>query len=123
MPTADSFPLKTQGADGTPTYLLAVVVDDHDMGVTQVRSLIVELVEKHVVFLARIPWLCLFGCHRKLSVLSEKNQPNILKVIRGSDHIGNTARQIAVFKNMFLGPVEGMWYPLKGGDVSDCAWM
>ncbi|CAE7217972.1 gltX2 [Symbiodinium natans] len=43
-------------ADGTPTYLLAVVVDDHDMGVTQ--------------------------------------------VIRGSDHIGNTARQIAVFKNM-----------------------
>ena len=50
MPTADSFPLKTQGADGTPTYLLAVVVDDHDMGVTQVRSLIVELVEKHAVF-------------------------------------------------------------------------
>ncbi|CAE7713864.1 gltX1 [Symbiodinium sp. CCMP2592] len=43
-------------ADGTPTYLLAVVVDDHDMGVTQ--------------------------------------------VIRGSDHIGNTARQISVFKNM-----------------------
>lgn len=43
-------------ADGTPTYLLAVVVDDHDMEVTQ--------------------------------------------VIRGSDHIGNTARQIAVFKNM-----------------------
>lgn len=43
-------------ADGTPTYLLAVVADDHDMGVTQ--------------------------------------------VIRGSDHIGNTARQIAVFKNM-----------------------
>lgn len=43
-------------ADGTPTYLLAVVVDDHDMGVTQ--------------------------------------------VIRGSDHIGNTSRQIAVFKNM-----------------------
>jgi len=39
-----------------PTYLLAVVVDDHDMGVTQ--------------------------------------------VIRGSDHIGNTARQISVFKNM-----------------------
>ena len=25
-------------ADGTPTYLLAVVVDDHDMGVTQARS-------------------------------------------------------------------------------------
>ncbi|CAK8991415.1 unnamed protein product [Durusdinium trenchii] len=43
-------------ADETPTYLLAVVVDDHDMGVTQ--------------------------------------------VIRGSDHIGNTARQIAVFQNM-----------------------
>lgn len=42
--------------DGTPTYLLAVVVDDHDMGITQ--------------------------------------------VIRGSDHIPNTGRQIAVFKNM-----------------------
>ena len=25
------------------------------------------------------------------------------EVIRGSDHIGNTARQIAVFKNMRLG--------------------
>lgn len=43
-------------ADGTPTYLLAVVVDDHDMGITQ--------------------------------------------VIRGSDHIPNTGRQIAVFNNM-----------------------
>lgn len=43
-------------SEGTPTYLLAVVVDDHDMDVTQ--------------------------------------------VIRGSDHIGNTARQIAIFKNM-----------------------
>lgn len=42
-------------ADGTPTYLLAVVVDDHDMGVTQ--------------------------------------------VIRGSDHIPNTGRQIAIFNN------------------------
>lgn len=42
-------------ADGSPTYLLAVVVDDHDMGITQ--------------------------------------------VIRGSDHIPNTARQISVFKN------------------------
>jgi len=41
--------------DGTPTYLLAVVVDDHDMGVTQ--------------------------------------------VIRGSDHIPNTGRQIAIFNN------------------------
>jgi len=41
--------------DGTPTYLLAVVVDDHDMEVTQ--------------------------------------------VIRGSDHIPNTARMISIFKN------------------------
>eukprot|EP00929_Paragymnodinium_shiwhaense_P037882 TRINITY_DN20099_c0_g1_i1.p1 TRINITY_DN20099_c0_g1~~TRINITY_DN20099_c0_g1_i1.p1 ORF type:complete len:689 (+),score=183.61 TRINITY_DN20099_c0_g1_i1:81-2147(+) len=42
--------------DGTPTYLLAVVVDDHEMGVTQ--------------------------------------------VIRGSDHIPNTSRQICIFRNM-----------------------
>lgn len=42
-------------ADGSPTYLLAVVVDDHDMEVSQ--------------------------------------------VIRGSDHISNTPRQIAIYKN------------------------
>ena len=59
-------------ADGTPTYLLAVVADDHDMGVTQA-----ELNEAYDALL-------LHGA----------------QVIRGSDHIGNTARQIAVFKNM-----------------------
>ncbi|MGO4915071.1 glutamate--tRNA ligase [Pseudogemmobacter sp. W21_MBD1_M6] len=43
-------------SDGTPTYMLAVVVDDHDMGVTT--------------------------------------------VIRGDDHLSNTARQILVYRAM-----------------------
>ncbi len=43
-------------SDGTPTYMLAVVVDDHDMGVTH--------------------------------------------VIRGDDHLTNTARQVQVYKAM-----------------------
>ena len=30
-------------ADGTPTYLLAVVVDDHDMGVTQALWLLLQI--------------------------------------------------------------------------------
>ncbi|MEX2649179.1 MAG: glutamate--tRNA ligase [Alphaproteobacteria bacterium] len=43
-------------ADGSPTYMLAVVVDDHDMGITQ--------------------------------------------VIRGSDHLTNTFRQVQIFRAM-----------------------
>ena len=36
MPSTDGEPLILLRADGTPTYMLAVVVDDHDMGVTHV---------------------------------------------------------------------------------------
>jgi glutamyl-tRNA synthetase len=43
-------------SDGTPTYMLAVVVDDHDMGVTN--------------------------------------------IIRGDDHLNNTARQVLIYKSM-----------------------
>ena len=50
----------------------------------------------------------MFFCSDSLAVfgwMSKKMVTSFMKfsqVIRGSDHIGNTARQIAVFKNMFL---------------------
>ena len=39
----------------------------------------------------------------------------VTQVIRGSDHIGNTARQIAVFKNMSLALQLGRWGGGGGG--------
>lgn len=58
-------------ADGTPTYLLAVVVDDHDM--------------------------------------------EISTVMRGSDHIPNTPRQIAIYRNMGWDMPEFAHFPLIHG--------
>lgn len=54
VPNKDIDDLIILRADGSPTYLLAVVVDDHDMGISH--------------------------------------------VIRGSDHISNTPRQIAIYQ-------------------------
>jgi len=58
-------------ADGSPTYLLAVVVDDHDGGITT--------------------------------------------VMRGSDHIPNTPRQIAIWKNCGWEMPEFAHFPLIHG--------
>eukprot|EP00928_Gymnodinium_smaydae_P013112 TRINITY_DN14782_c0_g2_i2.p1 TRINITY_DN14782_c0_g2~~TRINITY_DN14782_c0_g2_i2.p1 ORF type:complete len:712 (+),score=212.66 TRINITY_DN14782_c0_g2_i2:72-2138(+) len=58
-------------ADGTPTYLLAVVVDDHDMGITQ--------------------------------------------VMRGSDHIPNTPRQMAIYRNCGWEMPDFAHFPLIHG--------
>jgi len=58
-------------ADGTPTYLLAVVVDDHDM--------------------------------------------EISTVMRGSDHIPNTPRQMAIYRNMGWDLPEFAHFPLIHG--------
>jgi glutamyl-tRNA synthetase len=58
-------------ADGTPTYMLAVVVDDHDMGVTQ--------------------------------------------VVRGSDHLTNTFRQVQIFRAMGWPEPEFAHLPLIHG--------
>lgn len=58
-------------SDGTPTYMLAVVVDDHDMGVTH--------------------------------------------VIRGDDHLNNTARQMLVFDAMGWVPPVWAHIPLIHG--------
>lgn len=58
-------------SDGTPTYMLAVVVDDHDMGVTH--------------------------------------------VIRGDDHLTNTARQILIYNAMGWSLPETAHVPLIHG--------
>ena len=58
-------------SDGTPTYMLAVVVDDHDMEVTQ--------------------------------------------VIRGDDHLTNTARQILIYKAMEWDVPDYAHIPLING--------
>lgn len=58
-------------SDGTPTYMLAVVVDDHDMGVTD--------------------------------------------VIRGDDHLNNTARQILIYSAMSWSVPQFAHIPLIHG--------
>ncbi len=58
-------------ADGTPTYMLAVVVDDHDMGITQ--------------------------------------------VIRGTDHMTNTFRQVQLFRALGWGEPAFAHIPLIHG--------
>ncbi len=58
-------------SDGTPTYMLAVVVDDHDMGVTH--------------------------------------------VIRGADHLTNTARQMLIYRAMGWAPPVFAHIPLIHG--------
>lgn len=58
-------------ADGTPTYLLAVVVDDHDMEITT--------------------------------------------VMRGSDHISNTPRQMAIWRNCGWDMPDFAHFPLING--------
>ena len=67
FPNADIDDFVLLRADGTPTYMLAVVVDDHDMGVTQVirgddhltnaarQSLIYAALEWHEPAMAHIP--------------------------------------------------------------------
>jgi len=58
-------------ADGTPTYMLSVVVDDHDMGITQ--------------------------------------------VIRGSDHLTNTFRQLQIYQALDWAPPAFAHIPLIHG--------
>ena len=105
-------------SDGTPTYMLAVVVDDHDMGVTHVirgddhlnnafRQLaIINAMGWPVPAYGHVPLIHghdgakLSKRHGALGVDAYRDDMGVTHVIRGDDHLNNAFRQLALLRAM-----------------------